>query len=217
MQSRNTAYGWGLPALAAVLLSAALAFSPAPALAQAKKVDLNTADLKTLETLPGIGATLAQRIIDGRPYKKMSDLSNVDGMTKAKLDGLKSHVTFSKVSSTKTAKTSKSKSTTTQPSAQEETSTTATKPSGTKKSPPAATSPTGSATGKLAPGQKVNINTASAEELDALPGIGPTKAQAIVDYRNANGPFKSIEDIQKVSGIKSGEFSKIQDYIKLSR
>ena len=59
----------------------------------------------------------------------------------------------------------------------------------------------------------VNINTATKEELDALPGIGPVKAQAIIDYRNANGPFKTPEDIMKVKGIKEGEFAKIKDII----
>ena len=43
----------------------------------------------------------------------------------------------------------------------------------------------------------------------------PTKAQAIIDYRNENGRFNSIEDIQKVKGIKEGEFSKIKDQIRV--
>jgi competence protein ComEA len=59
----------------------------------------------------------------------------------------------------------------------------------------------------------VNINTATKEELDALPGIGPVKAQAIIDYRSANGPFKTPEDVMKVKGIKEGEFGKIKDQI----
>ena len=62
----------------------------------------------------------------------------------------------------------------------------------------------------------VNINTATKEELDALPGIGPVKAQAIVDYRNANGPFKTPADVMKVKGIKEGEFGKIKDQISVS-
>lgn len=62
----------------------------------------------------------------------------------------------------------------------------------------------------------ININTATKEELDALPGIGPVKAQAIIEYRNANGPFKTPEDVMKVKGIKEGEFGKIKGEISVS-
>ncbi len=62
---------------------------------------------------------------------------------------------------------------------------------------------------KLAPGQKININTATEEQLDMLPGIGPVKAQAVIEGR----PYKKIEDIKKVKGIKEGEFNKIKDVI----
>ena len=59
----------------------------------------------------------------------------------------------------------------------------------------------------------VNINTASKEELTSLSGIGAGYADRIIAYRNEKGPFKSIEDIMKVSGIKEKLFSRIKDYI----
>lgn len=56
----------------------------------------------------------------------------------------------------------------------------------------------------------VNINTAGLEELDSLSGVGPATAQAIIDEREANGPFSSIEDIQRVSGIGEKKFEKLK-------
>lgn len=60
---------------------------------------------------------------------------------------------------------------------------------------------------------KVNINSATAEELKTLPGIGDAKAQSIVSYRQQNGAFQSIEELMNVEGIKSGVFDKIKDKI----
>lgn len=60
---------------------------------------------------------------------------------------------------------------------------------------------------------KININTASVDELMSLNGIGEVKAKAIVDYRNENGSFSSIEEITLVSGIGEKSFEKIKDSI----
>ena len=63
--------------------------------------------------------------------------------------------------------------------------------------------------------QMININTADAKGLDALPGIGPVLSQRIVDYRTANGPFSSIEQIKKVKGIGDSLFGKMKDQITI--
>ena len=61
--------------------------------------------------------------------------------------------------------------------------------------------------------EKININTASKEELVTLNGIGDAKANDIINYRNSNGKFNSIEDLKNVSGIGDALFAKIKDYI----
>ncbi|MBR5337093.1 MAG: ComEA family DNA-binding protein [Lachnospiraceae bacterium] len=61
----------------------------------------------------------------------------------------------------------------------------------------------------------LDINRATKEQLMALPGIGESKALAIISYREKTGGFKSIEEIQKIEGIKSGVFNKIKDSISV--
>jgi competence protein ComEA len=61
--------------------------------------------------------------------------------------------------------------------------------------------------------QRVNINTAPAWMLDALPGIGPGRAESIVAYRQKNGPFKGVADLLNVDGMGKSVFDKIKDYI----
>jgi len=63
--------------------------------------------------------------------------------------------------------------------------------------------------------EKININTALQAEFETIPGIGPTKAQAIIDYRNTNGSFASIEDIENVKGIGPATYDKIADYLTI--
>lgn len=56
----------------------------------------------------------------------------------------------------------------------------------------------------------VDLNTASQQQLEAIKGIGPQKAKAIIEYRAKNGAFKTTEDVMKVPGIKEGIYSKIK-------
>lgn len=63
--------------------------------------------------------------------------------------------------------------------------------------------------------KKVNINTASMEELMTLTGIGEAKAESIIRYREENGGFQSIEDLMEIGGIKEGVFEKIKDDITI--
>ena len=155
-------------------------------------IDLNSADQKTLESLPGVGKSTAKAIIAGRPYKSIDDLKSVKGMSDKKINAIKDKVTIGAAAVAPAV----------MPSAAEMSE----KASSETK---AMTEKSQKTKSKLAPGQLVNINTATKEELDALPGIGPTKAQAIIDGR----PYNTPEDIMKVKGIKQKTYDKIKDMI----
>jgi competence protein ComEA len=80
--------------------------------------------------------------------------------------------------------------------------------------PVAAAAPQGQ---QAAPEAKININTASADELTTLPGIGPSYAQRIVEHREKNGPFKRVEDLLNVRGIGDKTFERIKDRITVGK
>lgn len=180
---------------------------------------MNSADLETLETLPGITSGLAKKIVASRPYENLNDLKKVKGLTQTKIDGLKNHISFGSTtaSTKKTGRKEKSATASSQAATgASETAQSSTTQSARSLSATGRSSATSGTPKKTGPTEPININTASLEELETLPGIGPTRAQAILDYRQQNGNFESIEDIQKVKGIKEGEFSKIKDMIKAS-
>lgn len=63
---------------------------------------------------------------------------------------------------------------------------------------------------------KVDLNRATRQELETLPGVGEATALAIIAYREENGPFEDIEELMQVPGIKEGRFSKLKDRIRVS-
>jgi len=201
-----------------VLFTFGLMVTVSAAYAQAQKplLDLNTASEKELEALKGVGPVTAKKIIAGRPYSSVADLSKA-GVPEKTIEGIKPFVTVGKpvaapgVAPEKKAATPAAVAKTeTPPSpAKAAASVPAPAPSPAVAPQKASSKASGAAPAKLAPGQKVNINTASKEQLDALPEIGPVKAQTIIDGR----PYKKIEDIMKVKGIKQGTFDKIRDHI----
>lgn len=71
------------------------------------------------------------------------------------------------------------------------------------------------ATGSENPDGKINLNLATAAELDALPGVGPVIAERIVSFREENGPFQSVEDLLDVPGIGEAKLADLRDHVQV--
>jgi len=179
--------------LAVLLLAAG---SPAFGAEKAKgdKVDLNSASQSELEALPGVGPALAKKIIDNRPYSSVSGLSKagVPAGTISKLRGLvkAGRATREEKKEEKpVAKTEKPQAKTEKQQAKEE-----------KKAEKAA----------IASGGKVDLNSASAAELEALPGVGAATAKKII----ANRPYSSVADLSR-AGVSASTMNKIRDKVQV--
>lgn len=159
-------------------------------------VDINSATQKELESIKGIGPATAKKIIAARPYKSVNDLSRA-GLSAKAIEAVKPFVTVGKGQAA-AAKTSVA----------EKKAAVATDMTKAGKDVKAMAAKSTSAA-KLAPGTKININTAEQSALEKLPGIGPVKAKAII----AGRPYKSVEDVTKVSGIKGKTYDAIKEYI----
>ena len=77
----------------------------------------------------------------------------------------------------------------------------------------AAAAPSGSAATLAAKAAPIHLNSATAEQLDELPGVGPATAARIIDYRTANGPFKTVDELDSVSGIGPAKLAELRDLV----
>jgi len=141
-------------------------------------VDINSATSTELQTLPGIGPVTAGKIIcarlDMNGFSTIDDLLEVPGIGKITLENLRPLVVIGAVPDLETL---------------------------TKEVPEDTQPNPSNPSNNLDPEGLININTSAATQLEVLPGIGPVKAQAIVDFRSTNGPFQTIEHLIKVKGI----------------
>jgi DNA uptake protein ComE-like DNA-binding protein len=178
--------------LAAILVWA-IALAPSSmsaAGAKTAKVDLNSATLQELEALPGVGAATAKKIIAGRPYTSVSDLSKA-GLSAKTIEKISPLVTAgaggaAKAEPAKAAVQEKA-----------EKATKATKAATAEKMASAAPS-----------GAKVDLNTASQKELEALPGVGAATAKKII----AGRPYGSTADLSK-AGVPAKTVEKISPLV----
>ncbi len=161
-------------------------------------IDLNTASVEQLQTLPGIGPSKARAIVEYRekkPFSKPEDLMNVSGIGPRTFEKIKDMITVSGVSATNSINDVPN---TIQHTTQDKRTQDSNKNIYSE---------------KTIESEKININRANLEELQKLPGIGPSKAQAIVDYREKVGKFKSIEEIKNVKGIGEKTYEKLKELI----
>jgi competence protein ComEA len=163
-------------------------------LGQGEKIDLDRAPAGEVARLPKVGPRLAKTIVADRqahgPFGSLNGLDRVSGIGPGLLKSISPHVIFSGTVG--------------------QTGCGAVQVNGVPRLPdPTATPPRcPAAQGALAP---LNINTATMAELEALPGIGPAKAKAILRYREEHGAFAAVETLAEVPGINPAVLSRLRE------
>jgi competence protein ComEA len=165
------------------------------------RLDANTADAAALETLPGVGPSLALAIVSDRedrgPFGRFEDLDRVDGIGPALLARIRAYVEVVPVPGSGEAFREGDAGS----------SDAAERPS------PGAASDASHATAPVL----VDLNTASLSDLESLPGIGPAKAKAILDYRDRHRGFRSVRELVRVKGIGPKTEKRLRPLVTLGR
>jgi competence ComEA-like helix-hairpin-helix protein len=160
---------------------------PEPLAAGPARVDVNTADFGTLRQLPGIGPHLAARIVEHRI--RQGPFGSVDDLRAVPGIGPATLERLRPVI--------------------------ALAPDSLVSHSPGAPAPLRSTTKKLSPGETIDLNTATLEQFTQLPGIGPVLADRIVKDRDEKGPFKTVQDLSRVKGIKGKTLEKLIPFLKV--
>lgn len=174
---------------------------PTDPVAAVDLTDLNTADQKELAQVPGVGSKMAEAIADHRrlhgPFKSVDELKNVRGVGPITFEKVRDKFRVGPVVQPPAADVPVSP----QPPVPA----------------PAPSAPRPAATGakKIQPGEPpINVNTATTDELQRLPGVGPVTAQAIIATRTAK-PFETVNDLDKVKGIGPKTLEKLRPFVTI--
>ena len=173
-------------------------------------IDPNVAGDEELDRLPGVGPARALQIVQNReengPFRTVEDLARVRGIGPASVERLRPFLRLDPAAiRSLEARVGRGRATSAVAAAdvvrREQTS----------------VSPGRSARQGSAGGALVDINRATADELQAIPGIGPVIAERIVAYRSENGPFRAVDELMQVAGVGEKTFARIAPLVTVRR